>query len=144
MSKHGGMKMHMIFISMFIIQYVFMSFIMTNKIENITNSVGKLYISTIMGLFMLVIMDYRHIYGALLLLFIFLYKTQFGISDKEYLREMIEHHSMALLTSEQILKKSTNNDVIDISQRIIKTQEKEIQEMQNIIYGFKSHSSIKQ
>jgi uncharacterized protein (DUF305 family) len=40
---------------------------------------------------------------------------------------------MALLTSEAILKKTNNNYVADIAQRIIHTQEKEIQEMRNII-----------
>jgi uncharacterized protein (DUF305 family) len=46
---------------------------------------------------------------------------------------MIEHHSMALLTSKQIIKKTDNSYVADIAQRIINTQEKEIHEMRNII-----------
>ena len=123
------------FISMFIIQYVFMSYIMTNQVDNITNSLGKVYMSTIMGLLMIIIMDYRniHIYGLLLILCIYLYKIQFGVNDKNYIREMIEHHSMALLTSKQIIKKTDNSYVADIAQRIINTQESEIQEMRNII-----------
>jgi hypothetical protein len=125
----------MMFISMFIIQYVFMSYIMTNKVDNITNSLGKVYMSTMMGLLMIIIMDYRniHIYGLLLIICIYLYKIQFGVNDKNYIREMIEHHSMALLTSKQIIKKTDNNYVADIAQRIINTQESEIQEMRNII-----------
>ena len=58
---------------------------------------------------------------------------QVGVNSKSFLNEMIEHHSMALLTSEAILKKTNNNYVVDIAQRIIHTQEKEIQEMRNII-----------
>ena len=46
---------------------------------------------------------------------------------------MIEHHSMALLTSEAILKKTNNSYVADIATRICNTQEKEIHEMQNLL-----------
>jgi len=63
----------------------------------------------------------------------YLYKIQFGVNDKNYIREMIEHHSMALLTSKQIIKKTDNSYVANIAQRIINTQESEIQEMRNII-----------
>jgi len=128
-----------IFISMFLVQYVFMSFIMTDKIENITNSAGKVYVSTIMGLIMVIMMNHTFdlqqfsIFGGLLIAVLFLYKMQFGINDKNYLNEMIEHHSMALLTSEAILKKTNNSYVADIAQRIRNTQEKEIFEMRNLI-----------
>jgi hypothetical protein len=116
-----------------------MSFVMTNKIENITNSLGKVYMSTIMGLVMVIIMGHNinfqklTILVGLLTIVIFLYKMQVGVNSKSFLNEMIEHHSMALLTSEAILKKTNNNYVADIAQRIIHTQEKEIQEMRNII-----------
>ncbi len=128
----------MMFTSMFIIQYVFMSYIMTNQVDNITNSMGKVYMSTIMGLLMIIIMSYNNIqnlgiYICLLIICIYLYKIQFGVNDKNYIREMIEHHSMALLTSKQIIKKTDNSYVADIAQRIINTQESEIQEMRNII-----------
>ena len=106
------------FIGSFIIQYFLMSSIMTNKMENITNSLGKAYLSIIMGLYMVILevmmhdhhydvfsMKYYIIIGCLLGLFIYLYRTQKYITDKEYLKEMIEHHSMALLTSNKILEK---------------------------------------
>ena len=140
MSSNGMMLM--MFISMFIIQYVFMSYVMTNSVENITNSIGKIYMSTIMGLFMVVagvLMQHKFVinqfllYGSLLIGCIYLYKIQFGISEKEYLKEMIEHHSMALLTSKAITEKSKDNDVLKLAQRIIQTQEKEINEMRSLI-----------
>ena len=132
----------MMFISMFIIQYVFMSYVMTNTPENITNSIGKIYMSTIMGLFMVVagvLMQHKFninqliLFGGLLIGCIYLYKIQFGISDKEYLKEMIEHHSMALLTSKAIIEKTRDNDVLKLAQRIIQTQGKEINEMRGLI-----------
>ena len=136
------MSTGMMFFSMFLIQYVFMSPIMTNSLGNITNSLGKIYMSTIMGLFMVVagVLTHHHfnlsqflLYGGLLGLCIFLYKIQFGITEKEYLKEMVEHHSMALLTSQAILQKTDKSAVADIAQRIIHTQEKEINEMKELL-----------
>ena len=131
----------MMFISMFIIQYLFMSFIMTNRIENITNSLGKIYISIMMGLSMIIVMNFMSgsdatqtmTYIVLLFAFIFLYKIQFGINDTNYLREMIEHHSMALLTSEEILQKTQSERVKKLAENIISTQEKEIEYMKQLI-----------
>ena len=132
----------MMFISMFIIQYVFMSYVMTNTPENITNSIGKIYMCTIMGLFMVVagvLMQHKFnikqfiVFGGLLVGCIYLYKIQYGIDAKEYLKEMVEHHSMALLTSKAIIEKTKDNDVLKLAQRIIQTQEKEINEMRGLI-----------
>ena len=67
-----------------------------------------------------------------LILFLWLYKKQVGVDDTNYLNEMIEHHSMALLTSEEILKKTTNPQVKELAEKIIKTQNAEIQQMKNI------------
>ena len=131
----------MMFFSSVLIQYLCMSLIMTNSAVNITNSLGKVYISIIMGLLMVTFSIAMHNFNIkkllpfviLLFVFIFLYKVQFGVTDREYLKEMIEHHSMALLTSEQILKKTNKSFVADIAQRISVTQKNEIQEMRNII-----------
>ena len=68
-----------------------------------------------------------------LILFLWLYKKQVGVDDANYLNEMIEHHSMALLTSEEILKKTTNPQVKELAENIIKTQNAEIQQMKNIV-----------
>ena len=123
-----------------------MSTIMTNKTENITNSLGKAYLSVIMGLYMVVLeimmhdhhydvfsMRYYIIIGCLLGFFIYLYKTQKYISDKEYLKEMIEHHSMALLTSNKILEKTDNYNVVKLAKNIIQTQQDEIRDMKEIL-----------
>jgi hypothetical protein len=75
------------FIGSFIIQYFFMSTIMSGSMENITNSLGKVYLSIIMGLYMIVLeimmhdhqysvfsMKYYIIIGCLLGFFIYLYR----------------------------------------------------------------------
>lgn len=132
------MNAYHMFIGMFVIQYIFMSYVMTNDIKNITHSNGKIYMSAIMGLFMVVLgvllnnkIDKKQllIFTGCLILFIYLYKIQFGIDEKNYLQEMIEHHSMALLTSKQILKKTKNSVISNFATKILTTQEKEIDDM---------------
>lgn len=130
----------------FIIQYYIMSLIMVNDITNIRNSLGKLYISTIMAFLMGIVEVMMHDFfsGVLSLqyyipLFIilgtlyYLYKTQYKINDKEYLNEMIEHHSMALLTSDEILKKTKDDNMILLADSIIKGQQKEISIMKQMV-----------
>ncbi len=55
------------------------------------------------------------------------------IDDKEYLKEMIEHHSMALLTSEEILQKTSSERVKKLAETIVETQQKEIDYMRDLI-----------
>jgi uncharacterized protein YacL len=137
-------------IGSFVIQYIIMSWIMTNDIENIQHSLSKIYISTIMAIIMGILEVFMHSFMTMsmskipfvyyyiplfssLVLFLWLYKKQVGVDDTNYLNEMIEHHSMALLTSEEILKKTTNPQVKELAEKIIKTQNAEIQQMKNIV-----------
>lgn len=133
-------------IGSFIIQYFLMSPIMVNSTVDITNNLGKVYISIIMSLFMILLelMMHDHQYnvlssntyliiGAILVLFVYLYRNQVAINDKQYLEEMIEHHSMALLTSEQILKKTDDYNVSKLAKNIIQTQEDEIKIMRELL-----------
>lgn len=130
----------------FIIQYYIMSIIMTNDVTNIRNSLGKLYISTIMAFLMGIVEVMMHDFysGVLSLqyyipLFVilgtlyYLYKKQYKVNDKEYLNEMIEHHSMALLTSDEILKKTKDDNMILLADSIIKGQQKEISIMKQMV-----------
>lgn len=133
-------------ISSFIIQLTVMSGIMTNSYKNITFSVGKFYMSLIMALLMgltEVLMFDLHmktisdIYYLtlvfLLVVIIYLYRNQVYIEDNDYLNEMIEHHSMALLTSEEILQKTHSERVKRLAENIISTQEKEIEYMRQLV-----------
>jgi hypothetical protein len=133
-------------IGSFIIQFSVMSLIMTNAINNITFSVGKFYISLIMsvlmGLLEVVMYDVHmrtisfQYYLALIFIltvFIYVYRNQMYIEDKDYLSEMIEHHSMAILTSEEILQKTNSERVKKLAENIITTQEKEIDYMKQML-----------
>jgi hypothetical protein len=137
-------------ISCFFIQMFVMSGIMTNSYKNITFSLGKFYISVIMALLMgllevlmydnhlRVISIYYYLFLVfLLVIFIYLYRNQIYIEDKDYLNEMIEHHSMAILTSEEILQKTNSERVKKLAENIITTQQKEINYMKELMkYSF--------
>jgi Ca2+/Na+ antiporter len=138
--------MAVMFVGSFIIQYLLMSAIMVNQSKYVTNSIGKVYISILMALFMIVleIMMHDHQYhvfstnmyiilALFIIFFIYLYRKQKFINDKQYLEGMIEHHSMALLTSKQILEKTNSYEVSKLAKDIIQTQEDEIYKMKEII-----------
>lgn len=139
---HSHKMLIYMFISMFLIQYFISSYIMTDHHENMTNSTGKIYMCIIMGLFM-VLMDIllNDMFDvklfititSLILFFIYLYRIQFAINDKNYIREMIEHHSMALLTTKNILEKTQNPAVNNLATKILLTQKKEIEDMHYLL-----------
>jgi Ca2+/Na+ antiporter len=119
---------------------------MTDSYKNITFSIGKFYMAVIMAVLMgltEVLMFDTHMktvsgiyYVSLffvLVVFVYLYRNQVYIEDKDYLNEMIEHHSMALLTSEEILQKTHSERVKKLAENIIVTQEKEIEYMRQLI-----------
>ncbi len=134
------------FIGSVIVHYYIMSTIMIYNLKHFTNSIGKLYLSIIMGLLMVFIeilmhdlwhkmisIKYYIITSILLILSIYLYKKQVFINEKEYLSEMIEHHSMALSTSNEILQKTTDKNIINLAKNIFNTQTKEIEYMFSIL-----------
>jgi uncharacterized protein (DUF305 family) len=69
----------------------------------------------------------------MLALFVYLYRKQVAVDDKQYLEGMIEHHSMGIFTSEEILKKTDNYDVAKIAKNIIQTQNDELRAMRGLI-----------
>jgi hypothetical protein len=138
--------MIVMFIGSFIIQYFLMPPIMVNSIEDITNNIAKAYSATIMGLSMVILEIMMHdnqydvisynlyaILFSLVSLFIYLYRKQIAVSDKQYLEGMIEHHSMALLTSEEILKKTNDYNIAKVAKNIIQTQTDEIRDMRELL-----------
>jgi hypothetical protein len=139
-------SLYQMMIGSFIIQYFVMSAIMTNSYRNITFSLGKFYISVIMalsmGLLEVAMFDFHmktintFIYFCIifwLIVFIYLYRNQVFIGGKEYLQDMIEHHSMAILTSEEILDKEPSKRVKKLTETILQVQEKEIEYMKQLL-----------
>ena len=139
-------SMIIMFIGSFIVQYFLMPPIMVHKTSYITNNIGKAYLAIIMGLFMVLIevMMHDHQYHilsfnwyvilfSLLTIFTYLYRNQIGIDDKQYLEGMIEHHSMALFQSEEILTKTDSYDVAKLAKNIIQTQKDELTLMTDLL-----------
>jgi hypothetical protein len=138
--------MVVMFIGSFIIQYFFMPVIMVETISDVTNSLGKTYMAVIMGICMLFLEVFMHdhqysvfstyLYIGLIIVlavFIYLYRKQVAIKDKQYLEGMIEHHSMALLTSKEILKKTDDYNIAKLAKNIIEAQENEIKLMRGLL-----------
>lgn len=138
--------MIVMFIGSFIVQYFLMPPIMVSNTMYITNNIGKAYLATIMGVSMIIleIMMRDHQYNVLsvnwyailfgvLAMFVYLYRKQVAINDKQYLEGMIEHHSMALFTSEEILKKTDNYDVSKLAKNIMSQQTDELRTMRELI-----------
>ena len=130
----------------FFIHYFFMSAFMTAEPANIRPSLGKFYAGSIMALLMVIIEIAMHhashpymslwIYVApafIVVALVAAYRTQYGVSERQYLEEMIEHHSMAILTSQRILEKQPSTPVARIAADILETQKKEIAAMRAII-----------
>jgi Ca2+/Na+ antiporter len=133
-------------IGSFIIQILVMGLIMTNTYKNITFSIGKFYMSVIMAVLMgllevlmydihmrIISVSYYLTLFFVLCVFIYLYRNQMYIEDKDYLEEMIEHHSMAILTSDEILQKTKSERVKKLAESILTTQEKEIEYMKQLL-----------
>ena len=138
--------MFFMFIGSFIIQYFLMPPIMVSNTMYITNNIGKAYLATIMGISMVILeimmrdhqyhvlsVNWYAILFGLLAMFVYLYRKQIAINDKQYLEGMIEHHSMALFTSEEILKKTDNYDIAKLAKNIMSQQTDELRSMRELV-----------
>ncbi len=138
--------MIIMFIGSFIVQYFIMPPIMVSNYMYVTNNIGKAYLAGIMGTLMVIIeimmrdhqyhvlsLNWYAILFALLAALIYAYRKQAAINDKQYLEGMIEHHSMALFTSNEILKKTDNYDVTKLAKNIISQQSDELRVMRDLL-----------
>ena len=130
----------------FLLQYFFMSYLMVYKPSDVRFSLGKFYLSCIMaltmGLLELIMMEFHGFrcrtwyipFFIALPIFIYLYRNQVWIGERDYLNEMIEHHSMAVLTSEQQLQRTVLNEKTkQLAESISALQQKEIEYMKKLL-----------
>ncbi|WP_199223357.1 DUF305 domain-containing protein [Brumimicrobium oceani] len=106
-------RMYMTFIGiggMAIIMFLFMRKMYTNKIKNALIVLGSL-----------ILMGFST----------FMVRQQIPVEDVRWMRAMIPHHSIAILTSENA--EISDPEVKKLAQDIIKAQEKEIKEMKAMI-----------
>jgi hypothetical protein len=109
-----------------------------DKLDDIRFSINDIYMTALMTGWMFLFMGIYYsetsiLYLGLFLVFINIYfiRTQFMVSNKQYILGMIPHHSMAILMSKKLLERKTSLPNNFISNIII-TQEKEIEYMKEM------------
>jgi dipeptide/tripeptide permease len=129
------------FISMYILMYA-----MVNTISNVLNNFNQFYMAGLMTAPMVLIelLVMRSMYQdkrrnaliiilsivAALLFFVFI-RQQTAISDEQFLRSMIPHHSGAILMCKQAAIQDP--EIQDLCASIVESQQEEINQMETIL-----------
>ena len=116
-----------------------MPIIMINDIKDfyisLNNTYASLCMASLMVISMKLIMDIPiNILVLNLVIFILsllALRNQYFVNDTFYLRDMIPHHSMAILTSKHIQNRTKNPKIKELAKNILETQQKEIMLMKN-------------
>jgi hypothetical protein len=112
--------------------------IWADKWDDIRFSINDIYMTLLMTGWMFLFMGLY--YNELVILFlgillvvmnVWFIRTQFMVTDEQYILGMIPHHSMAVLMSKKLMQRqqSIPNDFVS---NIITTQEKEIEYMKDL------------
>jgi FlaA1/EpsC-like NDP-sugar epimerase len=143
--KFGGM-----ILTSTIVMFIFM-YLNTYSIDHVFFSETRLYMALLMGatmalimlLFMLHMLKNRKlnigiVLGSLLVftLSLFLVRSQVTIDDTSYMKAMIPHHSIAILTSGRA--NISDPRVRKLADEIIQAQRREIDEMKKLIEDLES------
>jgi hypothetical protein len=109
-----------------------------DKYDDIYVSINDLYMILLMTGWMFFFMGIVNrdtkiaLFGVCLIVANMVYiRTQFMVSEKQYIRGMIPHHSMAIHMSKKLLNKDTN--IKPFLEKIIKTQTEEIDWMKQYL-----------
>ena len=138
-----------------VLMFAFM-YLNTYEFEHVRWSTTRLYMTLLMASTMSVVMlsfmlsmykDTKKnmtIYVSSLVVFLgalYLVRSQTFIADQSWMRAMIPHHSIAILTSER----ASIEDVRarDLAKKIIETQKREIEEMEWLINDIKQNGKAK-
>jgi hypothetical protein len=125
-------------VSMFFIN-ILMPIVMIKNISDYRISLNNIYMSAFMSFSMILTMNHNMKYNILsfvgLIISILLIRNQTFISDKQFLLDMIPHHSMALQTSSFILEKTKDPRIKELASNIYNSQTKEITYMKSLLYA---------
>lgn len=145
MHKDNYKKFFLMLVISFFIMYIVM-FLNVYRLNHIYLSVTRLYMSllmvSLMSLVMLILMGDMYmnkkinkiiiiISISIFILTLILLRTQIPVDDEQYLKAMIPHHSSAILTSQNA--KIKDPEVKILAEEIIQAQEKEIEQMKEIL-----------
>ena len=78
---------------------------------------------------------YIFLFGLFLSIFIsiLLLREQFMVSERQWLKRMISHHSTAITTSKQLIKKNKKSKIFRFIKNLIYNQEQEIEYMKSLL-----------
>ena len=139
--RHLAIMAGLSFISMYILMYA-----MVNTIGDVFNNFNQVYMAGLMTAPMVLIemLVMKAMYQdkqrntliiavsiLALLGFFLLIRGQTGISDKQFLRSMIPHHSSAILMCEQA--SIQDPEIQELCGNIISSQQREIDQMEGIL-----------
>ena len=126
----------------FVLQYWIISMVTTTNTKYVEHNRGKLYISlfaaSVMGILEVIVYDSYHntvslfyyiglglgIYG-----FAHAYKTQMGVTEKDYLKQMIEASSRDILLSQNLVNHTENLNVRTVATNIINKRKRDMDMM---------------
>lgn len=123
-----------------------MMYLNVYKIDHIFFSQTRFFMALMMGAIMAITMlsfmwkmyDNKRVNITILFVSIFLFfgslfmvRSQTAVNDADWMKAMIPHHSIAILTSKRA--NLTDLEVKELAKRIIDTQEKEIKEMKKML-----------
>lgn len=132
-----------------VVMFIFM-YLNTYSFDHIFFSETRLYMAILMGATMAVIMlgfmlhmlTNRKLNIAILIasmtvfsLSLFLVRSQVTVDDTSYMKAMIPHHSIAILTSERAFE---DPRVQELANEIVEAQRREIEEMKLLIDDIES------
>ena len=137
-SSHSSNHYIIMFVIMLLSGLLTTMNIYADKFSDIRFSLNDIYMTLLMTGWMFAFMGifYKEIkvfvFGIILVIFnIWAIRSQFMISQSQYLLGMIPHHSMAVHMSKKLLNKNNNIGIQNFLKNIIKTQEKEIDFMKS-------------
>lgn len=149
MNSMSYKKFTVMMIISFIIMYVVM-FLNVDSIDHYHTSATRIYMAILMVAPMAIVMmammgkmypnkktNTRIVVGAIVLFIVTLtaLRTQTPISDVQYMKAMIPHHSSAIMTSKHANIKDP--EVRKLADSIIASQQREIQQMETILNRMK-------
>lgn len=135
------MNFLIMFFGSLLIHMYLMPLVMTSSVNHIQLfSLNKFYNATFMASSMVLLETLMHSSINVLILSLIgmlimyiMVKSQLFINEKQYLKDMVEHHSMAILTSTKLLEKEISIDVKKLASNILQTQEEEVSLMQKLL-----------
>lgn len=129
------------FFGMMLIHLFIMPYVMIADPQDFRISLNGVYMAVFAGATMVVLEALRHplsTEGWILTLVLLTVswiavRYQWFVSDAQYLRDMIPHHSMAVLTSTPRVERSQNPAVQALAAGILRAQITEISEMKKLL-----------